>query len=139
MKQFLLLLTVLFMLTSCSMEEGDRPNFDIVFIGTDSIAAPAYVTPGTTYPIKMYYKKPNACYDVNGLYSNAVGDVLTLGIQGIYIEDANCKSIDTAVEEQIYSFACPATRTDSYTFKFYQGNDAQGNQQFLEVKIPVQQ
>ena len=139
MKKILLLLTVLFMVCSCSIEP--EKTVDIVFIAADSIDAPSYVAPGHTYPIKMYYKKPTYCYYVSDeVYSEIAGSVYTLAVPAYFIQDANCQPPTTAAPEQIvYNFMCPLSTATSFTFKFYNGDDAQGNKKFIEVAVPVQQ
>ena len=138
MKKCLLLFAVLLMLTSCSIESDPRVDFDIVFIGADSVTTPEYVMPGRSYNLDMYYKKPNSCYYVTDMYKEPNGYTLTLAVQAYYIQDATCADIQSTLPEKAtYNFACPINATDSYTFKFYKGDDAAGNSQFIEVNIPV--
>lgn len=140
MKKCLLLIAVLLTLTSCSIDSDNTKDLNIVFLAADSITTPASVTPGRTYPMDIYYKKPNSCYYVNGLYKEAIGYTLTLAVQSYFIEDVNCNDIQNLTAEKItYNFQCPLQTTDSYRFRFYKGDDAAGNQQFIEVNIPVQQ
>ena len=141
MKKILLLLTVLFMLTSCSIEPDKGVDFDLVFIAADSIDAPAYVTPGHTYPIKMYYKRPTDCYYVSDeVYSEITGSNYTLAVPAYLIQDANCLPITAAApQEMVYDFVCPLSTATSFTFKFYNGDDEQGKKKFIEVAVPVQQ
>ncbi|KGO85347.1 hypothetical protein Q765_16510 [Flavobacterium rivuli WB 3.3-2 = DSM 21788] len=140
MKKCLLLLAVLLMLTSCSVDNEPKVNFDIVFIPADSITTPASVTPGRTYAMDMYYKKPNDCFYVTDLYKEPSGYTLTLAVQAYFIQDATCaESLNVVPEKATYNFQCPLNATDSYKFKFYKGDDAAGNSQFIEVDIPVRQ
>jgi len=141
MKKILLLLTVLLMVSSCSIEPDKTVDFDIVFIAADSIDVPAYVTRGDTYPLKMYYKKPTDCYYVSdAAYSEIAGSIYKLAVPAYLIQDANCQANTTAAPEQmVYNFTCPFSTATSFTFKFYNGDDAQGNQKFIEVEVPVQQ
>jgi len=140
MKKCLLLFAVLLMLTSCSLENEPKVNFDIVFIATDSVATPAYVTPGHSYAMDMYYKKPNDCFFVTDLYKEPNGYTQTLAIQAYFIQDANCAEVQSVVSQKAtYNFQCPLNGSDRYTFKFYKGDDAAGNKQFIEVNIPVHQ
>ena len=140
MKKCLLLLAVLLMLTSCSIDDTKRVDFDIVFIATDSVTTPAAVTPGRSYTMDMYYKKPNDCFYVTDLYKEPNGYTLTLAVQAYFIQDATCAETQSIVPEKAtYNFQCPLNATDSYKFMFYKGNDAAGNSQFIEVNIPVSQ
>lgn len=138
MKKCLLLFAVLFTLASCSLEgDEERADFNMVFIAADSIAAPEYVVPGNTYPIKLYYKRPNNCYYVNGVYTEANGYTLTLAVQSILIENADCNSVATAQEVATYNFECPLTQSSSYDLRVYNGDTERGERKFLTVTMPV--
>lgn len=139
MKKCLLLLAVLLMLTSCSIDNDEKADFNMAFIAADSVSTPDYVTPGRAYPFKIYYKRPNDCFYVNGIYMDANGYTLTLAVQSLFIEDANCAETMVEPEEATYTFQCPLEQTNSYTFKFYNGDDALGNRKFLTVILPVRQ
>jgi len=120
------------------MDSEPKVNFDIVFIAADSVTAPEYVAPGRSYALDMYYKKPNNCFYVTDLYKEASGYTLTLAVQAYFIQDANCAETQSIVPEKVtYNFDCPLNATNSYKFKFYKGDDAAGNSQFIEVNIPV--
>jgi len=139
MKKCLLLFAVLLTLASCSIEDNERPDFNMVFIAADSITAPEYVVPGRSYPIKLYYTRPSNCYYVNGIYTEGSGYTLTLAIQSIVIEDANCTNETVEQEEATYTFDCPMNQATSYDLQIYNGDDALGNRKFLTVTLPVQQ
>ncbi len=144
MKQFLtklfLVIAVALIAIACSMDEDKKIDFVVEFIPVEGVDTPQYVVPGNTYPVTMYFKRPNDCYYVQQEpYYSISGSVRTVAVQALVIEDANCMPLDTTVtEEKTFNFQCPLTTDNSFTFRFYKGNDAAGNQQFIDVTIPVQ-
>ena len=143
MKKLLLLFAFLFVTTACSLDGDDhRIDFEIEYLAADSVEVPAYVTPGQTYAIKMYYHRPTDCYYVRGDFYYAIsGATRTVAIQAMVIQDSGCKPpLDTNAEVTSFNFQCPLAQANSaasYTFKFYKGDDAYGKQQFIEIEVPV--
>ncbi len=141
MKKFFVLLAVFGLVVSCSMDD-DNKQFDLEFLPVISVDAPETVTPGQTAYFKLYYKRPNDCYFVNGFDYTAEGNVRKVAVQSIIVEDSNCQSLANAEAEHIdMPFVCPPTYdTESYVFRFYQGTDATSNEEsYLEVTVPVAQ
>ena len=58
-----------------------------------------------------------------------------IGVQARVMDQQTCKPLDIAPVEVSFKFV--ATTEESYTFKFYKGNDADGKNIFEEVAIPV--
>ncbi len=140
MKKILLLLGVICLISSCSMEE-DRVKFDIAFLPAVAVEVPEYMQPGQTYDFKIKYNRPTDCYYFDGFYYEPDGNAHIVAVQALVIRDADCKAIDTLVpEEGTFQVTCSPLYTESsYHFKFYKGENANGDQEFMEVEIPVQQ
>jgi hypothetical protein len=139
MKKIVLLLAALFVFASCSVDNQDHPDFHVAFLPADSVSTPAYVVPGQSYPITMYYKRPDDCHYLDGFYYDKLGNIRTVAIQSIVLEHSDCQPVtDTAPDVATFDFECPIGTYNSYVFKFYKGDDAQGTQQFIEVEVPVQ-
>lgn len=139
MKKLLLLIAVLITICSCSIDDGPRQQFHLEFLPVESVDVPDHFVRGQNYDIKVYYRRPNDCYYYDDFYYEANGNTRTVAVQSIVIEDANCEPItDAAPEEASFNFLCANIYTNtSYLFKFYKGTDAEGNQEFLEVEVPV--
>ncbi|MXN91364.1 hypothetical protein GR160_08995 [Flavobacterium sp. Sd200] len=139
--RILIMFSALILVAGCSLNDDGNNDFVIQFIPIEEVTTPQYVTPGQTYPITMYYRKPNDCYYVSEEpYYEIWGSTRTVAIQAILLERATCNTIDyTAPESKTINFVCPLTAERNILFKFFKGNDAQGNQQYIEVTVPVQQ
>lgn len=137
-----MLLAAFFIITSCSIDGGEpQSNFHVEFIPTIDVEMPEFVTPGYTYAIKLYYQRPTDCYVFDGFYYDidAANNARVVAIQANVFEESDCVAITSNLPEvATLNFECPVEYTGtSYTFKFYKGIDAAGNQQFLEVEVPI--
>lgn len=141
MKKLLLLFALVFLTAGCSLDStDDKVDFTIQYLPTDSVEVPEFMTPGKTYALKLYFHRPNTCYYLNNnFYTAATESALTIAIESVLLENEKCETPATAVTESVtFNFQCPLSQTsDSYTFKFFKGNDDYGKQQFTEVKVPV--
>ena len=142
MKKLLLLFAFVFLATACSLDsdDGTKNDFTIQYLGVDSVDMPDFVTPGKSYSLKLYYHRPSTCYYINNNFYTAVGESsLTVAIESVLIEDANCMAPSyNAAEFVTFNFECPLSQIgETYTFKFFKGSDDYGKQQFMEVKVPV--
>ncbi|TRW22128.1 hypothetical protein FMM05_18240 [Flavobacterium zepuense] len=142
MRKLLLLLATLCIIASCSVDGNDpQSNFHVEFIPTISVEMPEHVTPGYTYAIKLYYQRPTDCYVFDGFYYDidATNNARVVAIQSKVFEQNDCVAIEGSLPEvATLNFECPTQYTGTaYTFKFYKGLDANGNQEFLEVEVPI--
>ncbi len=140
MKKILALLGALFIIISCSLDE-DRLKFEMEFLPAVAVEVPEFMQPGHTYEFKIKYNRPTDCYYFDGFYYEPDGNAHIVAVQALVIQDAECKTLEALVpEEGIFQVTCsPNYSLSSYHFKFYQGEDATGEQQFLDVEIPVHQ
>ncbi len=141
MKKILVLLGVLCLFASCSMEE-DRLKFDMEFLPALAVEVPEYMQPGQTYEFKVKYNRPTDCYYFDGFYYEQEGDINIVAVQALVIQDADCLPLESPVhEEATFQVTCsPFYTASTYHFKFYKGEGTTaGVQEFLEVEIPVQQ
>lgn len=138
-KLFLLLVTLLF-ITACSIDEGEKVNFHVEYVPIETVEMPEAFAPGQTYQIKVKYRNPTDCHYYDGIYYEKNGTVYTMAVQTIVIEDSDCQPMtDLEPLEAIFSFYCdPSTTTvgTSYTFRFYNGDDANGRT-YEEIEVPV--
>jgi len=140
MKKILTLLAALFIMVSCSLD-NDVKEFQLEFLPILSVEVPEHVSPGQSSNFTVFYKRPTDCYFANGFDYQADGAIRTVALQSIVIEDSDCLSLENTEAEQIsFQFDCPPVYSyDAYLFKFYQGTDTSGIEQFLEIEVPVQQ
>jgi thioredoxin-related protein len=140
-KRLLFIVTIVLAAVACSLDNDDNNDFTLRFIPIEYVTTPDYVTPGETYPVTMYFRRQNDCYYVSeDPYFEISGTTMTVAVQAVLIEHAECLPIDyTTPETKAFNFQCPITAEREFTFKFYQGLDDQGANKYLEVRVPVQQ
>jgi hypothetical protein len=129
---FLFLVSLAF-LTSCSVE-NDNPVVRTEFMPIVNVAVPDHFIQGQTHEILMSYVKPNSCYVFNNIIFDIEGHERTVSILNTVYENENCTPQD---ELTTVSFDLTVSGDDVYLFKFYQGKDEYGVDQYHLVEVPV--
>lgn len=134
---FLFFVFGLLTVASCSLDDDPKVNFHLVYLPADSISVPESIRRGQTYPITMYYKKPDNCHYFNGFYYKIDTNTRTVAIEAMVLSDVECAPVNDATEAATFNFQVPLEQYDNYRFKFYKGVNANGYDQFTEIDIPV--
>ncbi len=134
MKKIVLLLSVLFLFNSCSMDD-ESDKFHYALLPIESVDIPAEFTLGETYDITIRYFRPSTCHAFDGFYYEKNLNTRTIAVQNVIFEQNNCVNLSETLVEQNLEFY--VTNNGSYIFKFWQGKDATGEDIFLEYEIPV--
>jgi hypothetical protein len=134
MKKIISVVTLLFLLISCSPEPDTRYSLELLPV--ESVEIPTEMTLGETYQFKMFYRLPTNCHAYNTIYYHKDLNVRTIAVESAKREQNNCQEL---TENNLYecTFDFLVTSNGSYIFKFWQGKDEQGNDIFLEYEIPV--
>lgn len=125
-----------FVLTSCSLSD-DQPNFYFVPLQVVSAELPVSFSLHETYEINVTYVLPNGCVSFEGFEVSPIAEttrnVVPIGSQ---FDDLEC--IDGMEEvESSFNFIC--LYSDTYLFRFWTGEDENGEQEYLEIEVPVTQ
>ena len=135
MKKFLLLIVVFIVtLTSCSIENDDSTNYYLEVLPIDSVVVPEQFVYGETYQIFITYTRPNTCYLFNDFIYEINGHERIVAIVNTVYPSTNC--IETP-ESVTVSFDFSVHGTETYLFKFYQGQNDEGIDQYHLVEVPV--
>ena len=132
MKKIISLLALFFLFNSCT-PDSDTYLFELLPI--QSVDIPTEFTLGQTYPITVHYNLPTSCHYFNTMYYDKNLNVRTIAIESAVAQHNNC--VATPNDASTYTFNFYVTSNGSYIFKFYQGQDANGQNIFLEYEIPV--
>lgn len=83
----------------------------------------------------MTYNKPDSCTDLQS-FNGIPEDPVTIVVEaiGARSEDKTCPAV---VTEETNKFSIDVQYDETYTFKFWQGEDSTGAPLFLTVEIPV--
>jgi len=124
-------------LSSCSLEDPNV-NFNAGFLPVVDVDVPEYMQAGATYPFKLYYKRPTNCYYYNGFYSEQNGNDFQVAVSCIVLYE-DCQPIqDIEPEVATFEFQCPQSSFQEFTFHFYTGQNASGEDQYMDVTVPVE-
>ncbi|WP_396153615.1 hypothetical protein [Flavobacterium sp.] len=135
MKKLLFFLAFIFTFISCGLEDDAPPAYHFEIMPVENFIVPDTFDYLSTHQIKLFYKKPNSCYDLAGIYFDRYLNERTIGLQCVVLNSTNCEPYEDALYEVDFNFEVLSTET--YLFKFYKGKDANGNNIFEEVEIPV--
>jgi hypothetical protein len=101
-----------------------------------SVDMPEQFIYGETYAINISYIKPNTCYQFNDFAYEINGNERIIAVVNTVYTDENANCIGEPEEVTVY-FDFTVTSSDTYVFKFFQGEDEQGIDQYHIVEVPV--
>ena len=136
-KTFLALCALMVSLTfsSCDLED-DGPNFHFVPLRIESVEMPESFDLEETYVISFKYIVPDGCTYYEGI-DVVDEEVTTRKVVAIGAQRTDQDACTEVIREEMGSFNFIVIHTQPYLFRFYQGEDINGEQQFLEVEVPV--
>ncbi|APY08531.1 hypothetical protein BWZ20_09560 [Winogradskyella sp. J14-2] len=130
---YLLLVLVVGLSTSCNVDNED-PVVRTEFMPIINVAVPDHFVQGETYEVLMSYLKPSSCYVFNNIIFDIEGHERTVSILNTVYQNDNCTIQD---ELTTVSFDLTVSGDEIYLFKFYQGKDEFGIDQYHLVEVPV--
>jgi hypothetical protein len=131
-KLFVYLLFILAI--SCSTDDENN-SFSYVILPVENAIVPTEFERNLTYDINLEYLRPTSCYGFNDIYYVVENNERTIAvIANVFQGNANCTEIDTLTEA---TFSFKATTEDMYIFKFWRGENENGEDQYMMVEVPV--
>lgn len=135
MKKLFLLLFVSLIGISCSISD-DSSDFYYEILPVESFIVPSSFDLGQIYTITLSYKRPNDCHTNPALYFERNGTIRTIAIQSLVANRKDCIAVpDEELKEVKFKFE--VLSSTPYVFKFYKGDDENGESIFESVTIPV--
>ncbi|HPF96634.1 MAG: hypothetical protein R2802_08530 [Flavobacteriaceae bacterium] len=135
MKQLFVGLCALLVLVSCSIND-DSPQLYYEFMPVDSVDIPEEFQLNHIYEITMTYTRPDDCYAYSDVYyANDGGNTRTVAVICTVYQDDNCLPLDYPEYEVSFNFK--PTSLGTYVFNFWQGEDENGEDQFMVIEVPV--
>ena len=135
MKRYLFLIAVLGVLvTSCSLDDETSSALNTVVLPIVSVEVPEQFVLGQSHEIFMTYTRPNSCYEFYDFIYEIDGHERTIGIVNTVYTRPDCTQ---EAEDITVSLDFTPTTATTYLFKFYQGVDDNGIDQYYLVEIPV--
>ena len=135
MKKLLALSLALILCGSCSIDNDNNSNYSFEILPVESVDMPDEFVLGETYPITVTYFKPSSCHAFKEFYYVKNLNERTVAPIVYVFENNNCETLENVLEEATFNFI--VTSNGSYIFKFWQGEDTNGNDQYLTIEVPV--
>lgn len=134
MKKFLILSFILVLMGSCSLD-NDGPSYTSEILPIESVDIPDSFTLGEVYPITVYYYRPTTCHLFDRFYYDKENNIRTVAVIDYKYLRNDCEELEEELVEATFNFH--VTSNGSYIFKFWQGEDTNGENQFLTIEVPV--
>lgn len=134
MKKFLILSSILLLMGSCSLDD-DAQGYQLEILPIKSVDIPDSFTMGQTYPITVSYFMPSTCHMFREFYYDKKNNIRTVAVIDYKYLNKNCEELENKLVEATFNFQ--ATNNGSYIFKFWQGEDENGDNQYLTIEVPV--
>ena len=138
MKKILLLFFTLVTLSSCSINDDDQPQNNILYAYApiDEVVMPESFVLGQEYEIEITYTNPSPCHEMFGFEYVPENQTHYFGIVSSFNpNDPLCSDEVGSTEEYIWKFR--ANRNENYIFKFWTGIDSNGEAVFLTREVEV--
>tara|TARA_R110002049_G_scaffold307520_1_gene508221 strand:+ start:32922 stop:33242 length:321 start_codon:yes stop_codon:yes gene_type:complete len=101
----------------------------------ESVDIPDEFTLGETYPIVVKYLRPSTCHVFNDFYYRKDNNERTVAIIAADFDRSDCEDLEDELTNATFNFN--VTGNGSYIFKFWQGEDDNGDDQYLTFEVPV--
>ena len=123
-------------LSSCS-DDDDYHDYHLEYVGTKSADVPDEFIYGQTYRINVTIELPNSCYFYYNQYEYFYEGTSRLIYPIAHVDDG--VPCTPNITETTFSIPVQVLQEEPYIFKFYQGEDADGQDIFLTIEVPVVQ
>lgn len=134
MKRYLLLFLAIATFISCD-DDDDYHDYHLEYSEVISVNVPDEFEFGRTYRIEMTIELPNSCYFFYNQYDYFYEGTSRLIYPIVHVDDGIACTPN--IREVSFSIPVQALQSEPYIFKFYQGEDADGQDIFLTVEVPV--
>ncbi|MEN8186115.1 MAG: hypothetical protein ABFR05_03180 [Bacteroidota bacterium] len=130
-KKTIVIFFIVILFFSCS---DDDENYFYGFLPIEEAFVPDEFEYGEIYNLSVKYIRPDNCY----LYSDIIYEydlnARNVAVISTVIDDDNCIPLN---EEREISFRVHALQQEDYIFRFWQGDDENGDPIYLEIIVPV--
>ena len=135
MKKLFFSCLILLSFWSCSLEDDDYVNYNFEFIPIQEVDIPSSFILGETYQIKLYYNRPSSCHVFHDLYYHSDGPERTIAVVNVVYDNSNCEDLENSLIERSFNFSVIYDQV--YIFRFWQGEDENGEDVYLIYEVPV--
>lgn len=135
MKQLFLLFFLALSLSSCSLGDENAAEFYTEILPIESVDMPVEFILGETYEITVAYFWPSGCHVFYDFYYASELNQRTVAVINAVYPNQACETYENELVEVSFNFK--VTSNGTYIFRFWQGEDANGNDLYYIVEVPV--
>jgi len=135
-KYLLIMIVALTVFVSCS-DDDDYHDYHLEYVATKSADVPDEFIYGQTYRINVTIELPNSCYFYYNQYEYFYEGTSRLIYPIAHVDDG--VPCTPNITETTFSIPVQVLQEEPYIFKFYQGEDEDGQDIFLTIEVPVVQ
>ena len=132
MKRIFFVIFSFIIFVSCSVDEGSTYHYELLAV--EDVDLPEEFEYGKVYNVSLKYILPDDCYISSDVLYEYDLDMRNVAVISTVLDDKDCFPVD--FEDNI-SFKVKALQTETYVFKFWQGEDEQGEPIYLIKEVPV--
>ncbi|MDY7394652.1 hypothetical protein UMM65_05320 [Aureibaculum sp. 2210JD6-5] len=133
-KKILIIFLVAVTSVSCKLGDDNDQNLVLKSLPIKEAVVPAEFEFGMSYTIKVEYDLPDGCHSFYDLYYKQEGTSRIVAITAIVDTKAACTE---AIIPKEHEFVVNVAQQQDYTFRFWKGEDNDGNDIFEDVVVPV--
>jgi hypothetical protein len=141
MKKLFFLGFVIASVWSCSVDDSVNQGFSFEILPIESVTIPDEMNFGEVYTINYTYFKPSSCYFFHDLYYIAENNIRTVAVINKVLEGSEnviCESLIDVLQERSFDFVVNQNG-GTYVFKFWQGEDENGEDVYLVHEVTIMQ
>ncbi|WP_156800156.1 hypothetical protein [Galbibacter marinus] len=134
----ILLLVTLVVASSCDVDD-DNTNFHYETLEITDAKLPEAFEYGKLYTVEFNYLRPTNCHYYEGFdFQKTDKTERTIYAIGAVLDQTDCQEL---TEDNIgtATFNFEVRYNDPYTFKFYSGDNEDGEKQYITIEVPVAQ
>lgn len=135
MKKLILLFVLVLSLASCSLGDDSNNDFYYEILPIESVDIPTEFVLGETYEIHISYLRPSGCYLFNEFYYVSELNQRTVAVINTVYPNRDCQQFEDEIVEVSFNFM--VNNNGTYVFRFWQGEDENGNDTYYIVEVPV--
>lgn len=135
MKHFIVIFLVALLAFGCDDDDNNYHEYHYEYIAVKSVELPDEFIFGQIYDVDVTIDLLNSCYYHYGQFDYFYEGTSRLIYPIVHVDDD--KACAEVITETTFSIPVHVLQTETYIFKFYQGENAQGEDIFLTVEVPV--
>jgi hypothetical protein len=132
MKRIFFVIFAVLIFASCSDNDGSDYHYEL--LATEDALVPEEFEYGKIYDITVKYIVPDDCYIASDILYEYDATARNIAVISLVVEENSCEPLEL---EQELNIRVHALQTSPYIFRFWQGEDDNGDPIYLTIEVPV--